>query len=68
MINLYNNLEGIYFTTLKINFSLFYNFTNFTRLYYSILIYNNFGLVAQWTRACGYEPLRQGFESLLAQS
>ena len=25
------------------------------------------GLVAQWTRARGYEPRCQGFESLLAQ-
>ena len=25
------------------------------------------GLVAQWTRACGYEPQSRGFESLLAQ-
>lgn len=24
------------------------------------------GLVAQWTRACGYEPQSRGFESLLA--
>lgn len=27
----------------------------------------NFGLVAQWTRARGYELRCQGFESLLAQ-
>lgn len=27
---------------------------------------NNKGLVAQWTRACGYEPQGRGFESLLA--
>lgn len=26
-----------------------------------------FGLVAQWTRARGYEPRCQGFESLLAR-
>lgn len=25
------------------------------------------GHVAQWTRACGYEPQSRGFESLLAQ-
>ena len=30
--------------------------------------YYFFGLVAQWTRARGYEPRCQGFESLLAQS
>ena len=34
----------------------------------SIYIQNHsFGLVAQWTRARGYEPRCQGFESLLAQ-
>ena len=27
----------------------------------------NIGLVAQWTRARGYEPRCQGFESLLAR-
>ena len=27
----------------------------------------NLGLVAQWTRAHGYEPCGRGFESLLAQ-
>lgn len=26
------------------------------------------GLVAQWTRALGYEPRCRGFESLLAQT
>lgn len=28
---------------------------------------SNQGHVAQWTRACGYEPQSRGFESLLAQ-
>ena len=32
-----------------------------------ILIVIQFGLVAQWTRARGYELRCQGFESLLAQ-
>ena len=30
-------------------------------------IFNLKGLVAQWTRARGYEPRCQGFESLLAR-
>ena len=32
-----------------------------------MIIYYYTGLVAQWTRARGYEPRCQGFESLLAQ-
>ena len=32
-----------------------------------LYIYSIYGLVAQWTRARGYEPRCQGFESLLAQ-
>ena len=32
-----------------------------------MLQYGEIGLVAQWTRARGYEPWCQGFESLLAQ-
>ena len=32
-----------------------------------VLAIKFFGLVAQWTRARGYEPRCQGFESLLAQ-
>ena len=31
------------------------------------MLYIYYGLVAQWTRARGYEPRCQGFESLLAQ-
>jgi hypothetical protein len=32
-----------------------------------LLYVTQFGLVAQWTRARGYELRCQGFESLLAQ-
>ena len=32
-----------------------------------LYIYSIYGLVAQWTRARGYEPRCQGFESLLAR-
>ena len=32
-----------------------------------LYIYSIYGLVAQWTRARGYERRCQGFESLLAQ-
>lgn len=35
-------------------------------IYIKIDIFN-LGLVAQWTRAHGYEPCGRGFESLLAQ-
>lgn len=42
---------------------------NFTVIYFyvriNILMH---GLIAQWTRARGYEPRSQGFESLLAQT
>ena len=38
----------------------------FNKLCYSY-VYDNLVLVAQWTRARGYEPRCQGFESLLAQ-
>jgi hypothetical protein len=33
-----------------------------------IMYSQNEGHVAQWTRACGYEPQSRGFESLLAQN
>ena len=33
-----------------------------------IVAINKYGLVAQWTRARGYEPRCQGFESLLART
>ena len=33
-----------------------------------LYIYSIYGLVAQWTRARGYEPRCQGFESLLAHT
>jgi hypothetical protein len=33
-----------------------------------LYIYSIYGLVAQWTRARGYEPRFQGFDSLLDQA
>ena len=42
---------------------------NFTVIYfYARIIKCMHGLIAQWTRARGYEPRSQGFESLLAQT
>ena len=44
------------------------NLALFFRISYSYcIIFFRKELVAQWTRACGYEPQGRGFESLLAR-
>ena len=39
---------------------------HFLIFYFYLPYFYRKGLVAQWTRACGYEPQSRGFESLLA--
>ena len=46
-----------------------FNNKNFTVIHFYVKInICMHGLIAQWTRARGYEPRCQGFESLFAQA
>ena len=49
----------------KIAFEQTRSFMNIFSKFFKYCFY--LGHVAQWTRACGYEPQSRGFESLLAQ-